>query len=113
MPSFSSEDCRTSDPGEIAPCANNARFSFEDCRTPDPGEPPHATMSGNLLPVNNSGTDVPPTSRNDNTNAENALFAPSFESVSDTNNAGVQYSRENPRRPNRNRKFPAHLQDFV
>ena len=110
---FSSEDCRTPDPGETAPFANNARFSSEDCRTPDPGEPPHATMSGNLLPVNNLGTGVPPASRNDNTNAENALSAPSFESVSDTNNAGIQYSRENPRRSNRNRKFPAHLHDFV
>ena len=105
VPSFSSEDCRTPDPGETAPFANNARFSSEDCRTPDPGEPSHATMSGNLLPVNNSGTDVPPASRNDNANAENALSAPSFESVSDTNNAGIQYTRENPRRSNKNRKF--------
>ena len=113
VPSFSSEDCRTPDPGETAPFANNARFSSEDCRTPDPGEPPHATISGNLLPISNSGTDVPPASRNDNANAENALSAPSFESVSDTNNAGIQYSRENPRRSNRNRKFPAHLHDFV
>ena len=112
MPSFS-EDCRTPDPGETAPFANNARFSSEDCRTPDPGEPPHATMSGNLLPVSNSGTDVPPASRNDNANAENALYALSFESVLDTNNAGIQYSRENSRRSNRNRKFPAQLHDFV
>ena len=106
---FSSED---HDPGEDSSNTRVPSFSSEDCRTPDPGEPPHATMSGNLLPVNNSGTDVPPASRNDNTNAENALSAPSFESVSDTNNAGIQYSRENPRRSNRNRKFPAHLHDF-
>ena len=100
------------DSGETVLFTHDARFSTENCRMLDLGEPLHAT-SDNLLSVNNLGTNVPPACNNDKANAENAFSAPSFEFASDTNNACVQYCSENPWRCNRNKKFPAHLHDFV
>ena len=119
VPSFSSEDCRTPDPGEASTATFNTRFSHEDCRTPDPGEPPNdinVETTGNVSPDIDTDADVSSTPNIDNFNTDNETTrSPPLSGVRPTCNDNLlsQYNNDNLRRSSRDKRFPAHLNDFV
>ena len=119
VPSFSSEDCRTPDPGEASTATCNTRFSHEDCRTPDPGEPPNDInfeTTGNVSPDIDTDADVSSTPNIDNFNTDNETTrSPPISGVRPTCNDNLlsQCNNDNLRRSTRDKRFPAHLNDFV